>query len=121
MPDVHEQAVLDAIVNVASLETLEVLCRGTNSAYSARALASRSRRSIGEVLEALEAFASAGVVRREEPDGAEALYTLAPTVGLWRFARSFAESYGLDSGYSRFFIDALVRNTGRRAARPVAA
>lgn len=121
MPDVQEQAVLDAIVNVASLETLEVLCRGTNSAYSVRTLAGRIRRSIGEVLEALEAFASAGVVRRDEPEGAEALYSLTPTVGLWRFARSFTESYGLDSGYSRFFIDALVRNTHLRTARPEAA
>ncbi len=121
MLDLQERNVLDAIVNVASLEILELLCGGTNSAYSARSLSELTRRDASEIEEALGAFGRTGVVRSEAGANGEMLYSLSPAVGMWRFARSFSQHYGQNSAYSQCFIDALVRNTGQRVARRAAA
>lgn len=121
MQEVSEQAILEAIVSVASLEVLEVLCGGSNRAYSARTLAEQLRRERQEIQEALRAFESAGVIRGDEAANGEVLYSLSPAAGVWRFARLFCQRFGQDAAYSQCFIDALVRNTGQRAARQAAA
>jgi hypothetical protein len=119
--DIPERVVLDAIVSVASLEVLERLCSGLNSAYSTRSLSELIRREAHEVREAVDALARVGVIRRETAANGETLYSLSPAAGVWRFARSFSQHFGQDAAYSQCFIDALVRNTGQRAAQRAAA
>jgi hypothetical protein len=121
MQDKLKRAVLDAIVSVASLKVLERVCDRSNSAHSARSLAERCWRDVGEVREALELFERAGIVRGEVADNGEMLYSLSSAAVVWQFAQAFAQHFGQDSEYSQCFIEALVRNTGRRAGNQAAA
>lgn len=115
MQELEERTILDAIESVASLAVLEQLCVRTNSSLTARVLAERCHREVAEVEQALETFRRAGVVRTEVAEAGETLYALSPAASVWRFAHAFSRHFGTDARFSRGVIDALVRNTGRKA------